>query len=43
MREVGFRLRQNKLALAGLGLILLFLSMAVFAPLIAPLRSLPDR
>ncbi|MGI6127560.1 MAG: ABC transporter permease [Planifilum sp.] len=36
MREVGFRLRQNKLALAGLGLILLFLSMAVFAPLIAP-------
>jgi peptide/nickel transport system permease protein len=36
MREVGFRLRQNKLALAGLGLNLLFLSMAVFAPLIAP-------
>ena len=36
MREVGFRLRQNKLALAGLGLILLFLLMAVFAPLIAP-------
>ncbi len=36
MREIGFRLRQNRLALAGLVLILIFLLMAVFAPLIAP-------
>lgn len=36
MREIGLRLRQNRLALAGLVLILIFLLMAVFAPLIAP-------
>jgi peptide/nickel transport system permease protein len=36
VREIGLRLRQNRLALAGLVLILIFLLMAVFAPLIAP-------
>ena len=36
MREIGLRLRQNRLALAGLVLILIFMLMAVFAPLIAP-------
>lgn len=36
MREIGLHLRQNRLALAGLVLILIFLLMAVFAPLIAP-------
>lgn len=36
MREIGWRLRQNRLALAGLVLILIFMLMAVFAPLIAP-------
>lgn len=36
MREIGLHLRQNRLALAGLVLILIFMLMAVFAPLIAP-------
>lgn len=36
MREIGWRLRQNRLALAGLVLILIFMLMAVCAPLIAP-------
>jgi len=36
VREIGLRLRQNRLALAGLVLILIFMLMAVFAPLIAP-------
>ena len=31
MREIGLRLRQNRLALAGLVLILIFMLMAVFA------------